>query len=306
MFKTATDGLYASEETTETIATGDGSTTEFTGTFGLTPMRPKRLEIRVDNALVATDNGNGIIAGSGVSGTVKYSGDGAGDYTVKFDTAPGSNVSISAYYSFDTEQEPDHIREIELGLRIIPVLAKEHPLKVSWSMPAQFAASASIGLDVEDTLSVLAGQFIKTERDRYIINFISKAAGAPDPDLAFDCTVQAGEMTKRDHYKDFKISIDKAGNKIIKNAGRGALSWIVAGNNVATVIKNCDGFIPEADVTPIGAHVIGTLDSVIIIKDPNAYDANIWLGGYNGILPGDAGVILAELQNLESIEVCLN
>jgi hypothetical protein len=300
IFQGSTNGYYASEETVEPVGTGDGSSTSFAGTLSLVPVRPRRVTIQVDNYAVATDNGTNVIAGeynnAAVTGTVNYTN---GTYSVNFASAPTNSSEVTVYYFFDTELAPQYIREVELGLKIIPVLAKEHPLRINWSVPAQFAASAAINLDVEDTLSILAGQFIKTERDRYIINFISKAVGAPDPNLVFNASpTESGsaansQITRRDHYKDFKIIISKAENKIIQAAGRGALSWIVASTEVATIIKNVDGFVPESSIVPIGAHLIGTVDGISIIKDPFLL-SKTWIGGYNGILPGDSSIILAE------------
>lgn len=290
IFRNATNGTYASEETQQSLGTGDGSTTQFSYTLSMLPMRPNRVSIRVDGLDVATDDGSGNISGSGVTGTINYT---TGALSVTFTIAPGSNANVIVNYAFDTEQNADLIREVELGLRIIPVVAKEHPLRISWSVPAQFAASAAIGLDVEDTLSVLAAQFIKTERDTFIISFISRAAGAIDPDLTFNASVAGTDKTRRAHYKDFKVYLDVADNKVIETAGRGAISWIVAGNNVAAVVKHVDGFIPAANIVPIGAHVIGEVDGKTIIKNPHM-DANTWLAGYNGVLPGDSGITLAE------------
>lgn len=262
------------------------------------PIRTKQCTVWVDDTMVAVDNGSGVltgITGSGYTvntGTVNYTSKAV---SITFTGAPIAGKAIKCTYQFDTESDSSNIREVEIGLRIIPVMAKEHPLKISWSVPASFAASASAGLDVEDTLSVLAAQFIKTERDRYVVNYISRAAGNVDTELTFNCSVPGSgqQITKKQWYQDFKIMFSVAENKIFQSAGRGSVSWLIGGSNVAALIKQLDGFIPESNIIPIGAHVIGNIDGITIIKDPGM-NANQYLCGYNGVLPGDAGIVLSE------------
>jgi hypothetical protein len=296
VFQKQTNGQYASEESTEVLGTGDGSTKTFGKTLSFLPVRVKSITVYVDGVAVGTDDGNGNITGATIdAGTINaYE---TGVVSVTFTDAPASTKAVTITYLFNTEIDATNIREVEINLRIIPVQAKEHPLKISWSVPAAFAANAAIGLDVEDTLSVLAGQFIKTERDRYVVNYISRLAGNPVDALAFNCTAYFSTdrgYPRRVHYQDFKIRIAQAEQLIFNAAGRGSINWIVCGTNVASLMVNLDGYVPEVNVVPIGAHVIGTLDgNKIIIKDPGL-DTDTWIAGYNGILPGDAGVIMAE------------
>jgi hypothetical protein len=235
-----------------------------------------------------------------VSGTINYS-TGAVAITV---TGSAATDIITATYQFDTEQgDASNLRELEIGLRIIPVVAKEHPLRLSWSVPAQFAASAAVGLDVEDTLSILAGQFIKIERDRQLINLISTTAGPARPELEFDARQNTVSLStgysRTEHFNDFGIKISIAENLIFGAAGRGSVSWIVAGLNACTVLSSMRDFVREPVVVPIGAHVIGSINGVSVIKDPGS-PPNQFIMGYNGVLPGDTSVVLAESKKVKA------
>lgn len=288
VFKDSTDGFYASEVQNFPLATGDGSTAIFAGT--LLPVRVGTVSVKVNAVEVGTDDGSGLITGSSItSGTVDYA---TGAVTITFTAAPAAGLAITIDYEGNHELSPDGIRELELGLNIIPVVAKPHPLRVTWSVQAQLAAMASIGLDVEDTMAVIAGQHLKVERDRQLIRFISNEAGAVEASLTFDAASVSG-LSRREVFDDFAITVTKGENLIFEAAGRGSVAWIIAGLNAAVVIKTMSGFVPAADIIPIGAHVVGTLDGATVIKDPYS-PTNEFILGYNGILPGDSGVIIAD------------
>lgn len=80
-------------EVSETLGTGDGSTTSFSGSFSGNIV-PKSVEIYSGATLVATDDGDGNITGdSGITGTVDYT---AGTVDVTYGTAPATGIVISA------------------------------------------------------------------------------------------------------------------------------------------------------------------------------------------------------------------
>lgn len=74
------------------LGTGNGVTTTFAGTLPNVPVRQLALQIIKTSTVVATDNGLGIISGTGVTGTINYA---TGVISVTFTTAPGSGVAIS-------------------------------------------------------------------------------------------------------------------------------------------------------------------------------------------------------------------
>jgi len=306
VFKDQTDGTYASEQNTDTVGTGDGSTKTFNKTLTYkvrytdfacqTGGQTTPVSIKVDGVEVATDDGAGTITGTGITGTIDYD---TKALSLTWTTAPTAGQVITCEYYANSESDATAIRELQLGLNVIPVVAKSHPLRLSWSVQAQLAATAAIALDVEDTLSVIAGQFLKIERDRQLIRYIGTLAGAVDTDLVFDAVAVSG-LSRREKFGDFVITLNQAKREIFTASGRGSVSWIVAGTTAAVVIKSMPGFVPAAAVTPIGAHVVGTVDGVTVIEDPamvgttGSAAPTEYLVGYNGILPGDSGVIIAD------------
>lgn len=87
----------------ETEATGDGGTTSFSFTLPTVPVEEYepnkpgnyRLTI-VAGTVTGTDQGNGAISGTGVSGTVEYS---TGYVTLTYTTAPANGTGILASYA---------------------------------------------------------------------------------------------------------------------------------------------------------------------------------------------------------------
>jgi hypothetical protein len=82
----------------ENIATGDGVTTVFTGTFQNPPLIKGSLFVTADDPSgtqqLVSDDGNGTLSGDGV-GTINYL---TGAYSVTFNTAPASSGYVYAKY----------------------------------------------------------------------------------------------------------------------------------------------------------------------------------------------------------------
>ncbi len=84
---------------TETVGTGDGSTTSFSYTLSNLPVKPKSLSVDYTisgTAYTATDDGEGNVSGTDCSGTINYD---TGDLSLTFTTAPDSGTNITATYT---------------------------------------------------------------------------------------------------------------------------------------------------------------------------------------------------------------
>jgi len=300
IFIDQTNGFYADEYSTASIGTGDTVTVTFTST--LTSVRADTLTILVNSVSMGTDDGAGALTGAGITtGTIDYT---TGALSVTLAAAPGLGLDVSVTYNANSEIDADAIREIDLGLNVISVAATAHPLRLGWSVQAQLAATASIGLDVEDTATVIAGQLLKIERDRQIITYIANLAGAISADLTFDAAAVAG-YPRREVFNDFMITLADAGQAIFNASGKGTIAWVIAGGKAATVISSMKDFIREPNVTPIGAYLIGSINGIQIIKDPYL-TTNDFIAGYNGILPGDSGVIVADWMKVTNKNIVIN
>jgi hypothetical protein len=289
VFKNVTDGTYASERTTFAFAAASGTQATITGTLTILPIRPGTVTFAA-GAITGTDDGNGNIIGTGISGTINYT---TGDTSMTFNVDPTVGTVATASYRYDSEQSPTNIRELDIQLSLVPVTAEAHPLRVKWSTQAQLAAAAHLDLDIPDTLSNLVASFIRQERDIYLINLIIGAATA-DTNLNFDATPPTN-YSRIAKYAEMELKLNYAESQIQVSQGRGGVSWILCGTNAADIWRNCNGFQASDVIAPIGPHVIGSLrdGTVKIIKVPTM-NQNTYCMGFKGYVVGDAATILAE------------
>lgn len=85
----------------EVVGSGDGTKTVFTATTSKTPVASGRVVIKKAGTSVATDDGNGAISGTGVSGTVNYK---SGQISVTFTAAPTNGQAITVDYVNDIQE----------------------------------------------------------------------------------------------------------------------------------------------------------------------------------------------------------
>lgn len=96
------DTLNYTTVSSESIGTGDGTTKTFSGALAFKSGGSKRFCFAVeitDGTETFSDNRDGTLTGDkGGTGTINYS---TGAYSVTFNTAPGSNVAITADYEWE-------------------------------------------------------------------------------------------------------------------------------------------------------------------------------------------------------------
>ena len=92
--------------TSESIGTGDGTTTDFSATLKWTPVKKSSITVHYTiggTDYTATDDGNGNITGTDVSGTINYK---TGEISLTFTTAPDNttdiNVDYTSYFDYST------------------------------------------------------------------------------------------------------------------------------------------------------------------------------------------------------------
>ena len=232
-----------------------------------------------------------------ITGTVDYD---AGDITVEFSAAPaaGKNIMIDAY--MDSEEDPALINEVNFDIQAVPVTARAHPLRYTVSAQATLVASAHLDVDVNEVLTNIAAGAIKQERDVALVNMLVAAATHLDTldfDLA-DSTVNY--RNKRDRFADIELKVNEAQTKIQTVAGRGGVSFIVAGANAANCFRLVEGFeaAPEATNATVGPYKMGAIRNgtvpVICVPISRTLKADDFVIGFRGFQAGDSATVLAE------------
>lgn len=296
VFKTVTDGTYASENTTLAVGTGTGAaTTLATLTGAVTTLTPNPIRAGTvtitAGAVVATDNGSGLFTGVGItSGTINYT---TGAVVLVFTAAVGNGTVVTAKFRYDSEQYTAGIRSLDIQITNLPITAEPHPLKITWSQQSQFAAESHFDLDLGDMMTNLVASFIKQERDMQLINQILANAKA-ESTLNFDAAAPSN-YSKLARYAEIGVKLDYAESLIQADLGRGGVNWILCGNNAANIWSQVSGFQPSGVVAPIGPYEIGTLrdGSVSVIKVPSM-SVNTYVVGFKGYVVGDSSIVLGE------------
>ena len=102
-----TGGVVYTVVTNEVLGTGNGTQTVFTGTLAFKAGNPKAncfgISINMNPAgITATDDFNGIITGTGVTGTINYI---TGAYTLTFTSPIASLTQVRVSYSWENSNE---------------------------------------------------------------------------------------------------------------------------------------------------------------------------------------------------------
>lgn len=287
----------------ETAGMGDGTQTTFTGTLKFTPIRSKTVQIGA-GLVVGTDDGNGNITGTGISGTVNYT---TGAFSVTFATAPGNGVKVFANYRYVMELNP--LRPTaNIDIQLIEVRAKTRSLAATYSIEALDDIRALQALNAEAELTAGISAQIATEIDREIVVDLLNAALTGDmtmgPSTAtFDANVPSG-VSKTDHYRGILFSISKVSEEIHRKTLRSPANWIVVGPRVAALLNTLPFFrkVAEPPYVYQGALIkIGTLqeNTWTVYKDPLLQNVftdptkDIVILGYQGSHFLDTGYVYA-------------
>lgn len=155
---------FPQQYATDVLATGDGSTTTFSGGLQNPPVIMGTLYI-TDGSQVLQDQGNGILTGNG-AGTINYI---TGAFTVTFTLAPSAQVSIYAKYegyqanrpqgvlffknSFTFMPVPDQVYAVHMQGYLMPVPLvgpSDTPTLQEWGQLLAYGASLDIFADRGD------------------------------------------------------------------------------------------------------------------------------------------------------------
>jgi len=286
---------YGSEFNTDAVGTGDGTEVDFTATLSIVPVRESTIKIFVAGVQVGQDDGEGHMVGmtgdDDLTGTIDYD---AGSLVLAFKAAPANLAAITAEYYFDSESAgSSELKKISLQFTTIPVVARAWKYVVEWSVDASLKAAAALATNIEDEVTLAAIAALKSSREVSAIEDMKRAAGSVDTTIRFDYTLQTG-VGIGEHSQGLRFALSKAGSTIQTAAGRGDISWAILGTNLKPWIEQVPGFVAEPSPVPIGVYKIGTLGTVGVYINPYFSDADYYLAGYLGPMPGDAGMIIAD------------
>lgn len=280
---------FGGAENTEVIGTGDEATKTFNATLTYKPVRPGTVVVTASGVTGQDVNYDGKIIGDGISGTVNYQ---TGAISVTFDTAPSAGVAVEVTYWGDVEDLSLGIREVNFELTAIQVRAKIYALKgvtglfKSWALQKRFGISAEeeLATDLVNALNAeILGDLIRKMRNR-LAGYVTWDATTPSGTSYFE------------HKQSFKDALAGVEKKIVERSKRGAISFIIAGSKVASVIRTLFGWEMVYDGKGIfTAHLFGNLDGIPVIRvvDPAILPEDEAIVGYKGVSEFEAPAVFA-------------
>lgn len=272
----------------EYISPGNDNTINATLAFG--PVVPGSVVI-TDGVQVISDDGNGGFTGDvGTTGTINYSTGAITD--ASFKVTPASTASVTASYRYDMEGN-SNIPQMDLVLTHSPIQAITRKLRTNWSLEAAFNLRSLHGLEAEVELTAAVGAEIRHEIDREIIADLQRLAGAGSVFWAKDAF---NNISYTEHKLSFIDALVTGSNLIHKVTGRGRATFVVCGENVATLIETLPGFVANPGLGSgmvKGAVRTGRLNGQWdIYKDP-FYGENNFMMGFKGGSFLEAGYVYA-------------
>ena len=230
------------------------------------PLRPFTAKILVDGVPTATDDGNGNLIGTGVSGTVNYE---TGATEATFTTAPASGSVVELAYNYDSEVSSnyDNIGSVELQLKDYQFRVKPRPLYVSWSKMTEILLGSTLGIDAEEALiRGVADEFKKAQDFQAVAVAWGVAKGHQE--VTFNCQGATGEA-EVDRMAAFSKAIKLAGSKIYDQLLRGGVTKMVAGPQAAAQLYIHPRFDATNKQPEVGVFRTGSIDGVDVYQAPS-------------------------------------
>ena len=269
---------YTNAEVSEVIGTGNGTVTTFTATLSYKPIRPGTVVVQAGSVTGQDFNYDGNIFGAGVSGTVDYK---TGAISLTFATAPASGVSVSVTYWGNIEDLSLGVKEINYELDTKQVRAKIYAVKGLVGLFKNWQIQKRFGISAEEELAV---DLVNALNAEILGDLIKKMKNALPATVSWDVTPPTGTDYFL-HYQTFKFFLAGAEKKLVEQAKRGIISFIIAGTKACSVIKSQLGWKQLFDGRGMfTAHLYGEIEGIPVIRvvDNDVLPQDMMIIGYKG------------------------
>lgn len=254
---------YPTEVEIETMELDSGA---YKVTATHAPLRPFTVKILVDGVPMGTDDGNGNIIGTGVSGTINYD---TGVTEATFTVAPAGTSVIELAYNYDSEvaSNYDNLGSVELQLKDYQFRVKPRPLYVSWSKMTEILLGSTLGIDAEEALIRGVADEFKKAQDFQAVS-VGWGVAKGHQEVTFNCQGATGEA-EVDRMAAFSKAIKLAGSKIYDQLLRGGVTKMVAGPQAAAQLYIHPRFDATNKQPEVGVFRTGSIDGVDVYQAPS-------------------------------------
>jgi hypothetical protein len=290
---------YASTMVTQEAIASSAGQSSAAGTLTYAP------GVNVTNNSIVVKDEDGVTLGTdaATAGTIVSTGNGAGAsgsvtaagvYSLSTDSGNWGSGGITIDYQYqydlpiDANNDYTGVPEADVNVTQESITALDFPIRSRYSVGASIDLQKAHGINLENEVVKYLGGEVRFTIDHYGVDLIDDAsingtvvAGVTNSPAtaitAWNASVGSGQewLWKKHEFLD---RIEEGNNNIIAATLRALASYIVAGNNVARVIKQLPQFQPVANLNktpPTGPYKIGTLDGRTVIQDPLLLDRSI-------------------------------
>ena len=272
--------FYAGEQSIEAKGTGNGSTKAYTcAATTYLPVIPRTVNIIVNGALVAKDNGDGTISDF-TSGTIlDTSSTNTVDYTTGIVTlnfvnnVPNGHV-IKVMYNWSSENSTnfDSLGTVGITLEKKRFNARPMPLGYNYSMMTQIALETTGIGSAQDLLMTTVGEEHAKSRDYKAVQRARQIANS-NATASFDCDFAAvGEISLKSHAQNILKGINEVGASIYDDIKRGMINKAIVGSRVLPFLKLNDLWKDDMTQPRSGLYKAGQLSDIDVYVCPAQAD----------------------------------
>ncbi|MCX4030359.1 hypothetical protein [Spartinivicinus marinus] len=291
-------GQYSSMNQRQPVATGDGTTKEFTKSIGM-PVRKELVRVYHDRNLVAEDlNGRGLLSGHfvdadgqavTVTGSVDHDN---GGITINFSVPPKNGIEIHVAYDVSIEKDPSLIPKIDHEMESWIVYPHESAIAASATIQAVFSARREFSIDLNALNFSSAKNILAAEKDRRrLIDMYFFAMG----NRQWKYTVPSA-LKFTDHYETLRQTFYEISQDLMYRTKKSGLVGIIAGPKASALLKSIGAphvkMAPGYRHTP-QPHYVGKVFEFDFKEDPFAPDWQIFCYA-KGRDHGDSGYVAAD------------
>lgn len=248
----------------------DGVKTSFSYTLAKAPVKSQSLRVylRDTPSIFAVDQGSnstgnpdvGQLLGNGMWGTITYS---TGAIALTVNVAPAGSDAIHNDYQENYELASD-ITTIDMQYDSKAVTADMYALKGTISLFHDFAMNKRFGFAAADKMATKLVEAINKEIGGKLIKRLR--ANAPASGVTFDAATVPTGISRREHFDDITTYLHDVEEFMTGNAGRGMISTIVAGREMAAKLASMTDFRKISDGSTLGPHIFGQLGNVTVVR----------------------------------------
>ena len=215
------EGRYPSEWEEFEVTTS--ATDTFTGTLDYAPLRPFKVEVYLNDAQIAVDNGAGVLQGTLLNAvganTVNYT---TGAFSIVFTDAITSTDDLIVRYSYDSEQSSLFTRtgSVLLNLVVYDYRATPYPLAIEWTRFTEELMASKLGMSAKESLISGAADIFRKSMDEFTVDKAIKASQWATA-VTFDADfAAAGSDSSTEHAQGTVSAIMQAEMKTYNALGR--------------------------------------------------------------------------------------